>query len=90
MATEFGSKRDFHTAMEMLAIIPLSSSRLAREAAAKLIAEREPEILVQALMKQMLIVRKQLQEFRKYGQQKDLESVRRAQLSVIPKRNKRA
>jgi hypothetical protein len=90
MATELGSKQDFHTAMEMLAIIPLSSSRPAREAAAKLIAERDPEILVQALTKQMRAVKKDLEEFRKYGHQRETESARRAELRVMPKGQKRA
>ncbi|MGB7720694.1 MAG: hypothetical protein WBL65_12390 [Bryobacteraceae bacterium] len=91
MAAQFGSKRrDFHAAMELIVITPLSCSRPTREAAAKLIAEREPEVLVQALMKQMRIVRKELQEFRKYGHQKEAEAARRAELSVMPGRQKRA
>ena len=83
-------KQTFHAAMEMLALIPLSSSRPAREAAAKLIAEKDPEILVQALMKRMRTVRKDLEEFRKYGHQQETESARRAELRVMPKGKKRA
>ena len=41
-------------------------------------------------MKQMRIVRKELQEFRKYGQQKETEANRRAELRIMPKRQKRA
>jgi hypothetical protein len=69
---------------------PLSYSRRSRKQAAEMIAANEPEILVQALMKQMRIVRKQLQEFRKYGHQKEAEAARRAELSVMPKGQKRA
>jgi hypothetical protein len=86
MATELGSKQDFHSAMETVVIVPLLSSRPAREAAAKLIAERDPEILVQALRKQMRTVQKGLEEFRKYGHQQETESARRAELRVMPKR----
>ncbi len=41
-------------------------------------------------MKQMRVVRKELEEFRKYGIEKKRESTRRAELSVMPGRQKRA
>ena len=55
-----------------------------------MMAANEPGLLIEALMKRMRGVRKELEEFRKYGSQNKIESARRAELFVMPKREKRA
>lgn len=83
-------RSDFDTAMVMAVVTPVCYSRPACEKAAELIAEHDPEILVIALMERLQAVRKDLEEFRRYGIQKEVEARRRAELSVIPTRGKRA
>jgi hypothetical protein len=76
--------------MVMAVISPVCYSQPACEKAAELIAEHNPEILVRVLIKRLQAIRKDLEEFRRYGVQKEVEAGRRAELSVMPPRGKRA